>query len=374
MGKIRVLFLEANPFATNQSGLEEKVRIMRHELRHFRHLVFDLGWAASIDDLKEELEFYPSDVVHFIGYGTGEGIILSRKAGDMQAISDEALALRFSRFSPRTRLVVLDGCYAFEQAKALTDVVDCVVGINDGGADADNIPWFTMLLYSYISEGYSIQEAVEQSKSAVPGSTNIDVLGKKPTVVLLPSDPRSQSTTSSRELASSLAMGIDLERDIPTVWLSHTPSFIPFKRRKVFICYYKCLEDEKWLQRLQAHLAPLECEGISEPWGITKAPIDVELEQELQIAIETARVVILLVSAEFLASGSVMNNQLPTLLLKAQSGGTAIIPLIVAPCSFKHSRLKDFPPFKSNNSLAKMSRTAAEETLVRLVDNLSEQV
>jgi TIR domain/CHAT domain len=372
MDKIRILFLEANPFTTNQPGLEEKVRTIRQELQCFRNLVFDLGWAASIDDLKGELEFYPSDVVHFIGHGTGEGIVLSRKAGDVKAISDEALALRFSRFSPRTRLVILDGCYTSEQAKALTDVVDCVIGINNR-VDANTILWFTMVLYGHISQGYSFQEAVEQSKVAVP-SIGFDLLGKKPTVVLLPSDARSQSTTDNRELASSLAMGIDLEQNIPTVWLSRTPSYIPFKRRKVFICYYKSLEDEKWLQRLQAHLAPLECEGISEPWGITKDPIDVESEQELQIAIETARVVILLVSAEFLASGSILNNQLPTLMLKAQSGGTAIIPLIIAPCSFKHSKLKDFPPFKSNSSLAKMSRTAAEETLVQLVDNLSEKV
>ena len=142
----------------------------------------------------------------------------------------------------------------------------------------------------------------------------------------------------------------------------------------MFICYYKSLEDEKWLQRLQAHLTPLECEGITEPWGITKDPVDAESEQELQIAIETAKVVILLVSAEFLASGSIMNNQLPTLLLKAQSGGTTIIPLIIAPCSFKLSKLKDFPPFKSNSSLAKMTKIAAEETLVQLVDDLSEKV
>src|SRR5579864_810679 len=293
MAKIRVLFLEANPLTTNQSGLEEKVRTIRHELQHFRNLVFDLGWAAGVDDLKGELEFYPSDVVHFVGHGTGEGIVMSKKAGDMKAISDEALALRFSRFSPRTRLVILDGCYTIEQAKALTDVVDCVIGISNQ-ADAGSILWFIMLLYRNISEGCSIQEAINQSRAGMPSSVCINLLGKKPMAVLLPSNSRSQSTTGNRELVGSLAMGIDLEQDIPTVWLSHTPSYIPFKRRKVFICYYKCLEDEKWLQRLQAHLAPLECEGVTEPWGITNDPVDAELEQELQITIETAKVVILL--------------------------------------------------------------------------------
>jgi hypothetical protein len=369
MGKIRALFLDANPFTTTQPGLDESVCTIRNELQHLRNLVFDSGWAGGIDDLKSELEFYPSDIVHFIGR-SGEGIFLPRKLGELNPLSNGALAMRFSRFSPRTRLIILDGCYTAEQAKALAEVVDCVIGI-DNSTDAKSNLWFAMDLYSHISTGCSIQEAFNRSKLCMPPSTSINLLGKRPTVVLLPHDPRvSLSTTYDRGLETSERMDIDLERDIPTVWLSQPP----FKQRKVFICYYKCVEDEKWLQRLQAHLTPLECEGITEPWGFTRDPVDAELEQELQTAIETAKVVILLVSAEFLASGSIMNNRLPALLLKAQSEGTTVIPLIAAPCSFKRSKLKDFPPFKSNSSLAKMTRAAAEETLVKLVDDLSEKL
>src|SRR5579859_3399123 len=355
MGKIRTLFLEANPFTTTQPGLDESVSTIRSELQHLRNLVFDSGWAASIDDLKCELEFYPSDIMHFVGQ-TGEGIFLPRKPGELNPLSDRALALRFSRFSPRTRLIILDGCYTSEQANALAEVVDCVIGINNS-TDAQSNLWFAMDLYSLICHGCSIQEACDRCKSSMPPSASIHLLGKKPTAVLLPVEPRmSLSTTYSRALESSAGIAIDPERDVPTVWLSH-PSFTSIKQRRVFICYYKNVEDEKWLQRLQAHLTPLECEGVTEPWGLTKDPVDAELEQELQTAIETAKVVILLVSAEFLASGSIMNNQLPTLLLKAQSGGTTVMPLIVAPCSFKLSKLKDFPPFKSNRSLADRKST-----------------
>jgi len=41
MGKIRTLFLEANPFTTTQPGLDESVCIIRNELQHLRNLVFD---------------------------------------------------------------------------------------------------------------------------------------------------------------------------------------------------------------------------------------------------------------------------------------------------------------------------------------------
>src|SRR5215469_17678604 len=139
MGKIRTLFLAANPFTTIQPGLDESVCIIRNELQHLRNLVFDSGWATSIDDLKSELEFYPSDIVHFIGQ-TGEGVVLPRKLGELNPLSNGALALRFSRFSPRTRLIILDGCYTSEQARVLAEVVDCVIGINDS-TDASNVLW-----------------------------------------------------------------------------------------------------------------------------------------------------------------------------------------------------------------------------------------
>src|SRR5215470_2622693 len=179
MGKIRTLFLEANPFTTTQPGLDESVYVIRDELQHLRNLVFDSGWAASIDDLKSELEFYPSDIVHFVGQ-TGEGIFLPRKPGELNPLSDRALALRLSRFSPRTRLVILDGCYTSEQANALAELVDCVIGINNN-TDARRNLWFAMDLYTHISKGCSIQEAFDRSKLSMPPSTIINLLGKKPT-------------------------------------------------------------------------------------------------------------------------------------------------------------------------------------------------
>lgn len=43
---------------------------------------------------------------------------------------------------------------------------------------------------------------------------------------------------------------------------------------------------------------------------------------------------ILLVSADFLASDFIVNNELPPLLIKADSNGLRILPVILKPCGF----------------------------------------
>jgi len=55
---------------------------------------------------------------------------------------------------------------------------------------------------------------------------------------------------------------------------------------------------------------------------------------EIRAAIEKARVAILFVSADFLASEFITNNELPPLLKLADDRGTHILPIIVSPSRF----------------------------------------
>jgi TIR domain len=135
--------------------------------------------------------------------------------------------------------------------------------------------------------------------------------------------------------------------------------------RKVFVCYSH--QDVVWLKRLQVHLKPLEREGLIALWDDTKIIPGSKSLEEIQQAIEASAVVVLLVSANFLASESISTIELPQILTRAESGGTTILPLIVAPCLFTDSALGIFqsvnPPEKS---LITMRRSKQEQTLVDL--------
>jgi hypothetical protein len=61
-------------------------------------------------------------------------------------------------------------------------------------------------------------------------------------------------------------------------------------------------------------------------------------KKEIEQALQRATVAILLISADFLASDFITDDELPPLLRSAEERGTRIIPLIVKPCRFTRDK------------------------------------
>jgi hypothetical protein len=134
----------------------------------------------------------------------------------------------------------------------------------------------------------------------------------------------------------------------------------------VFVSYSH--RDAQFLNRLRIHLKPLEKQGLLDLWDDSKIGIGDQWKVVIQEALGRARVAILLISADFLASEFIVENELPPILAKAESDGTLIVPVIVKYCRF--SRDKNLSRFQSINDpatpLASMSDSGQEEVYDRL--------
>ena len=130
----------------------------------------------------------------------------------------------------------------------------------------------------------------------------------------------------------------------------------------VFICYSH--KDQEYLDRLLIHLRPLEKEGLIDVWVDTRLRAGDQWRAEIEQALDRASVAILLVSADFLASDFITENELPPLLRKAQEQGTRIIPVILKPCRF--AREKNLQQFQSFNN--------PKETVVRMTAGKQEKL
>ncbi|XXX82617.1 toll/interleukin-1 receptor domain-containing protein [Sorangium sp. So ce134] len=104
-------------------------------------------------------------------------------------------------------------------------------------------------------------------------------------------------------------------------------------RPTVFISYSH--QDKTWKNRLVQHLKVLEKQGALEVWDSGRIGAGEDWQKEIEGAIERARVAVLLVSADFLASDFVLREEVPRLLNRRQAEGLRVIPVLVRPCLWR---------------------------------------
>ena len=145
-------------------------------------------------------------------------------------------------------------------------------------------------------------------------------------------------------------------------------------RDKVFISYSH--EDKKWLKRLRVHLRPLERDYNIDIWDDTKITPGSKWRHEIRAAIDSTKVAVLLISADFLASDFITTDELPPLLKAAEEDGALIMPLILSPCRFLQTR--DLSQFQTVNNPAQpligLSKVEQETVWLRLAEAIEASV
>jgi len=154
-GKTNILVLAANPRDTPSLRLDEEVREIQSGLLRNGRQGFHIrqDWAVRPRDVRRALLEHRPCIVHFCGHGTGEeGLILEDDQGMSQLVSINATASLFELFSSQVKCVVLNACLSDDQAKAIANHIDFVIGMNRMIEDRSAIE-FAIGFYDAIAAG-----------------------------------------------------------------------------------------------------------------------------------------------------------------------------------------------------------------------------
>jgi len=104
---------------------------------------------------------------------------------------------------------------------------------------------------------------------------------------------------------------------------------------EIFISYAH--EDKKVRQKLEKHLQALHRQGFVSIWTDSAIQPGDRWRKVLEDKLNSARVFILLVSADFIASDFCYTEELSRALERHEKGDACVIPVILRPCDWNYT-------------------------------------
>ncbi|MBW4527734.1 MAG: tetratricopeptide repeat protein [Phormidium tanganyikae FI6-MK23] len=165
---MKILILASNP--RKDLNLDREIRDLKQVIEQsYNRQQFEVenALAVRVGDLHNLLFKYRPQIVHFCGHGSGEqGLVFEGNDGGEQWVRAEALSNLFRLFSSNVGCVLLNACYSEEQANAIVNHVDYVIGMNQEIRDDAAIA-FSEGFYRALGYDCSISEAFEFGKNAI---------------------------------------------------------------------------------------------------------------------------------------------------------------------------------------------------------------
>jgi hypothetical protein len=158
----------------------------------------------------------------------------------------------------------------------------------------------------------------------------------------------------------------------------------PTARTKIFVSYSH--KDERWLDELRTHLTALD--DVLDVWDDTRLAPGKRWRPQIETALAEARVALLLVSPDFLASSFIKDHEVPALLDAADAEGVPLLYVYVRPSLAERRqyaytdtatgepRVLTLPEFQGLNSpdeaLSTLKKPQREQRLVEIARRIQD--
>jgi internalin A len=144
-------------------------------------------------------------------------------------------------------------------------------------------------------------------------------------------------------------------------------------RDQVFISYSR--SDKKWLDKLHAMLTPLLRADKLKIWDDTHILPGKKWYDEITGAIASAKVAVLLVSADFLASDFINRHELALILEAAEKEGLTILWVAVSHSLYQYTEIANYQAVNEpSQPLDSLSPTKLNKELTRICKRIKDEI
>jgi hypothetical protein len=162
---VKVLFLGANPRGTRPLRVDEEIREIQQTIKQGRerdNIRVETVWAVRPRDITQALIDFQPHFVHFAGHGGGEegSFAAEDDAGNAHIIPVEGLVQAFKAVGQGVRCVIVNACRTERLARALAEIVPCVIGMRQPVGDRSAIR-FSVGFYQALAAGMPVETALD---------------------------------------------------------------------------------------------------------------------------------------------------------------------------------------------------------------------
>jgi hypothetical protein len=137
------------------------------------------------------------------------------------------------------------------------------------------------------------------------------------------------------------------------------------KRDRAFISYSH--QDHRLFEEFKTMLAPVIQGGKVDAWDDNKIAPGAKWKDEIRSALGSAKIAVLLVSQNFLASDFIAKEELPQLLKAAQTEGVTVFWIYLSPCLYQQTEIVEYQAAHDvSKALSQLNKAKRQEVLKQI--------
>lgn len=175
-----------------------------------------------------------------------------------------------------------------------------------------------------------------------------------------------------RHVFPNMEVTYRVDREKKVIYFLHLAVTALEVKKPLFISYSH--KDKEWLVQLKKFLVPLEKNDLIKIWDDSEIKAGDNWRDEIEKNLDSAKVVLLLVSQDFLTSEFITDHELPRLLEAAKRKGVKIFWVAVRPSTVEDEEINKYQAVHKDPPLSELSPVEREKELVAIYKKIKQAI